>query len=574
MIRIKNGKKQFDQQVIFDHLDFEINSAGIHVIQGESGSGKTTLLNMIAGFEPLDEGERIIQGKMAIIFQNYELIDELTVRENIYLPLKLFHQDPLDNEKEILDILELNELLDFYPKELSGGQRQRVGIARALFQKPEVILCDEPTESLDIENKKKVLDLFQSISKKVMIIMVTHDLKLIENYYDFIYQIENKQIHLLKSKQVNPVSYDDKTGSAHVFQIQKIIGKLMMKRTVIYSLMVSVLMILFLILLGIDQDMFSGMQKQNAIVRNRVYLQGELFPDSQDEELELIPVNKINSLNCEGHEYRIKILPSDRESLSSFLVEGNVEDNISIVINETLAKRLGEDCIGKKVVLTYEIQNESYTVESSVAGIVQEDLHSSTAYFLEDEFEEYLMQVNTNDDSMIQYDAFLIRPSLYQLDMAFEMISAFYNSTFNGRNVTMIQPLLDQIEQEKKDKAIYHKVFQIMEGLCFVGVVLLVVILTDKEMQKRMKSCSILVSLGSNTIILRIFLVLMKIGCFTMIYGGAIYAYMNVSNDLIDVKAVRYLIAGIWIIQLIALCFSTRRLKKSAISKLLKNNDD
>lgn len=573
MIRIKNGKKQFDQQVIFEHLDFEIHSAGIHVIQGESGSGKTTLLNIIAGFEPLDKGERVIQGRMAVIFQNYELIDEMTVRENIYLPLKLFQQDCLDNEKEILDILELNELLDFYPNELSGGQRQRVGIARALFQRPEVILCDEPTESLDIENKKKVLDLFQSVSKKVIIIMVTHDLKLIENYYDFIYQIENKTVCLLKSRQANPVSYDEKADSVHIFQLQKVVSQLMMKRTVIYSLMVSVLMILFLILLVIDQNMFSGMRKQNAIVRNRVYLEGELYPDDEDEELELIPVNKIDSLHCEGHEYRIKILPSDKESLSSFLVEGNVSDDISILVNETLANRLGEDCIGKKVILTYEIQKESYTVESRVAGIVQEDLYSSTAYFLEEEFEKYLMQVNTYDD-MIQYDAFLAQPSLYQLDMRFETISAFYNSTFDGRNVTMIQPLLDQIEQEIKDKAIYHKVFQIMEGLCWLGMVLLVVVLTDKEMQKRMKACSILASLGSNTIILRILLVLMKTGCFTIIYGGVIYVYMNVSNDLIGVTSVRYLITGLWIIQFIAFCFSTRRLRKSAISKLLKNSED
>lgn len=120
----------------------------------KSGSGKSTLLNILAGYEEIDSGQRIIDKDIHItsIFQTYELINELTVYENLKMLEDIYNEDV--SMDSIMQQLGLQEIKDHYPYELSAGQQQRVGIARALMQKPQVIICDEPTESLDIENKK------------------------------------------------------------------------------------------------------------------------------------------------------------------------------------------------------------------------------------------------------------------------------------------------------------------------------------------------------------------------------------------------------------------------------------
>jgi ABC superfamily ATP binding cassette transporter, ABC protein len=167
-------------------------------IMGESGAGKTTLLNVIATFDKPTSGSVILNGKeistlknseistfrrnkLGFVFQDFNLLDQFNNRDNIYLPLVLSNQKPqLMQERldQIKDQLGISELLNKYPYEISGGQKQRVAIARAIITKPDLVLADEPTGSLDSTSSEIILNMFAKINQAGQtIMMVTHSLR-------------------------------------------------------------------------------------------------------------------------------------------------------------------------------------------------------------------------------------------------------------------------------------------------------------------------------------------------------------------------------------------------------------
>ncbi|MCT7716700.1 MAG: ABC transporter ATP-binding protein, partial [Lactobacillus iners] len=161
-------------------------------------AGKTTLLNVIATFDKPTSGSVILNGKeistlknseistfrrnkLGFVFQDFNLLDQFNNRDNIYLPLVLSNQKPqLMQERldQIKDQLGISELLNKYPYEISGGQKQRVAIARAIITKPDLVLADEPTGSLDSTSSEIILNMFAKINQAGQtIMMVTHSLR-------------------------------------------------------------------------------------------------------------------------------------------------------------------------------------------------------------------------------------------------------------------------------------------------------------------------------------------------------------------------------------------------------------
>ena len=167
------------------------------VILGPSGSGKSTLLNILGGLDSADEG-RIVVGKdelskmnkkelaiyrrekIGIVFQTYNLIGELTVRENVKVVSDI-SKKPLDTDV-LLEELGLKDHKTHFPSEISGGQQQRCAIARAVVKNPEVLLCDEPTGALDSSSSRDVLELLQTVNKKykTTIVLITHNEEIAE----------------------------------------------------------------------------------------------------------------------------------------------------------------------------------------------------------------------------------------------------------------------------------------------------------------------------------------------------------------------------------------------------------
>lgn len=175
-----------------DKITFDIEKNEFAVIVGPSGAGKTTVLNILGGMDAADEGEVIIDGTnivgfgskklteyrrndVGFIFQNYNLIPNLTAKENVELAAEI-SPDALDAE-EVLISVGLEHRMDNFPAQLSGGEQQRVAIARALAKQPKLLLCDEPTGALDYETGKKVLDLLNRSKEEygATVVVITHN---------------------------------------------------------------------------------------------------------------------------------------------------------------------------------------------------------------------------------------------------------------------------------------------------------------------------------------------------------------------------------------------------------------
>jgi len=205
-----------------DGINVKINQGDFVAIMGPSGSGKSTAMNLIGSLdlatkgdiyldktniEHLEESElaQIRGRKIGFIFQQFNLIPNLTAKENVMLPMLFQGIDLEDREEraeELLEDVNLSNRIDHYPKQLSGGEQQRVAIARALANDPEVILADEPTGNLDSKTGGMVMSFLQKLNKKgKTIIMVTHDRKLAEEHAQIIFNLRDGKIEKVMRKR-------------------------------------------------------------------------------------------------------------------------------------------------------------------------------------------------------------------------------------------------------------------------------------------------------------------------------------------------------------------------------------
>lgn len=208
MLELKNIYKDYyiDKKPLHVLKDVNISFPRQQFVSllGPSGCGKTTTLNIIGGLDQYTKGDLVIEGRstkdfnaedwdayrnvrIGFVFQTYNLISHLSVRENVEMGMQLAGIKPEDRKKrsaEVLAAVGLSDVLNKDVKKLSGGQMQRVAIARALVNDPDIILADEPTGALDSETSKDVMELLKEISKTKLVIMVTHNEQLANDYSD------------------------------------------------------------------------------------------------------------------------------------------------------------------------------------------------------------------------------------------------------------------------------------------------------------------------------------------------------------------------------------------------------
>ena len=201
MIEFKNITATYSKDSGIFNIDFYIEKGELVFLMGPTGSGKSTVLNVINKKNKIDKGSLIIdkenvskmrsrkipyyRRKIGMIFQDYKLIQDRTIYENISLPLQLVGESKKNIQHrvdEVLDKVGLKNVLNSFPQELSGGEQQRVSIARALVNKPLLVLADEPTGNLDPNIADEIINILEQVSNEgATVLMSTHNYPLIKN---------------------------------------------------------------------------------------------------------------------------------------------------------------------------------------------------------------------------------------------------------------------------------------------------------------------------------------------------------------------------------------------------------
>lgn len=230
MLQIKNITKTYDtgslQQKALDNVSFNLRDSEFVSVLGHSGSGKTTLLNLIGGLDRYDDGDIIINDtstkqytdrdwdsyrnhSVGFVFQSYNLIPHQSVLANVELALTISGISPNERKERATEALKevgLGEHIHKRPNQLSGGQMQRVAIARALVNEPDILLADEPTGALDTDTSSQIMDLLARVAKDRLVVMVTHNPELAEEYSNRIIELRDGEI----ISDSNPLNIEDK----------------------------------------------------------------------------------------------------------------------------------------------------------------------------------------------------------------------------------------------------------------------------------------------------------------------------------------------------------------------------
>lgn len=224
LLEVKNVKKIYttrfgsNQVEALRDVNFTVERGEYVAIMGESGSGKTTLLNILAALDKPTEGKVYLKDRdlgklkekeiatfrrqnLGFVFQDFNLLDTFSLKDNIFLPLVLSGKKYSEMEKRLKPIAEklgIEKLLEKYPYEVSGGQKQRATIARALITKPQLILADEPSGALDSKAADSLMNLFTTINQEGQtIVMVTHSVKAASSAKRVLFIKDGKVFHQL-----------------------------------------------------------------------------------------------------------------------------------------------------------------------------------------------------------------------------------------------------------------------------------------------------------------------------------------------------------------------------------------
>jgi len=217
MLKLRHVYKTYqnDRHVLRD-LNFETTTSGLYLIAGESGSGKTTLFKLLTAISQPTSGEIFFKNcnisklnateisdyrkNIGIIFQDYKLIPDLSIYENIILPLKIQKKSKAEILQQINNIaekLELNDFLNEYPEHLSGGQQQKAALARALIHRPDLIIADEPTGNLDPQNSAEVFRILSDCAHQgATVLVATHDQSILNKTSEKILNLHKGQFIL------------------------------------------------------------------------------------------------------------------------------------------------------------------------------------------------------------------------------------------------------------------------------------------------------------------------------------------------------------------------------------------
>lgn len=381
-LELKNVTKKFKtiegERVIFENLNIHFPDYGLIAITGESGCGKSTLLQLIAGLDQNYEGKILFnqvkiedikdyrQLVISFVYQNYQLIDYLSVKDNCLFYCHLKGIKVVEKQlQELLEIFELNELVNQKVKNLSGGQKQRVALIRALLCSSPIILCDEPTGALDEINRQKVYRFFKKASQRRLILIVSHDQK-ISKYTPYHLNFECLKHHYDWNHQLYSRYEIRKTKCGLLFKemIQMILKD---KKKWVMMFVSQIYMVLAMTLIITGLEGFNGYyQKQynQAINNNLVMIQKKNQEPFKEKE-----ITKLKG----KYQYHLDIGKIEGlKNFQSFSINKKTKQN-EVYVNHALITKI------KQNKLIYKLNHHQYTLK--IKGVIQDDYQDPVLYY-------------------------------------------------------------------------------------------------------------------------------------------------------------------------------------------------
>ena len=381
-LELKNVTKKFKtiegERVIFENLNIHFPDYGLIAITGESGCGKSTLLQLIAGLDQDYEGKILFnqvkiedikdyrQLVISFVYQNYQLIDYLSVKDNCLFYCHLKGIKVVEKQlQELLEIFELNELVNQKVKNLSGGQKQRVALIRALLCSSPIILCDEPTGALDEINRQKVYHFFKKASQRRLILIVSHDQK-ISKYTPYHLNFECLKHHYDWNHQLYSRYEIRKTKCGLLFKemIQMILKD---KKKWVMMFVSQIYMVLAMTLIITGLEGFNGYyQKQynQAINNNLVMIQKKNQEPFKEKE-----ITKLKG----KYQYHLDIGKIEGlKNFQSFSINKKTKQN-EVYVNHALITKI------KQNKLIYKLNHHQYTLK--IKGVIQDDYQEPLLYY-------------------------------------------------------------------------------------------------------------------------------------------------------------------------------------------------
>lgn len=585
ILKLENIIKTFGDKTVLNQISYDFSSPGLYIIKGKSGGGKSTLLNIIAGFEQVDQGNLIKEDcKISCMFQNFELLNDLTVEENITLNEKI--HDTLSEHKEyIIKTLGIDNLLKHYPEELSGGQKQRVSIARSLCSNANVFLCDEPTESLDFRNVKKVMELLTELSKTKVVIVVTHNLSIIDfDKYTVLHMEKGCLTVETDHRNKDTQTTVNNTNGYNQNIVQTYIQKILKKKTQSQILFFTICFIMTLGMFILYGKLFVGDKAPHTVSHDVVYVGtgGMSIPEGTGEE-------KI--IHFEDYSYRssffpMKIVPLHND-LSSFQVIGQKEiDGESLIINQNTAQFLMkvyeldkiEELIQKTMTLQYKIGDQKRNLDFKINGIVNEEDVGTYAfvYYDKDAFDNRLKTIPCQDNYS-DFDVAYRRTDYYEIVCDKGKVYSSYNALNELKGYDLFNIEITQIEEKTENTRKLKPYYVAMFSVFIVFELIYMIYNNYKDWHYHLSAFAIMISNGADMNEIKKLYMNIKIKNLLKIIGCI--DCIAILFDLFVLKKNIWIIFNIYIIVVMALfVISIRIMSKSlrteTIALILKEDKD
>ena len=488
MLKIVQGTKSFGKQNIFTDISLTIDHPGLYALWGESGSGKSTLLNIIAGFDSLDHGTCQSTCSIMTIFQNYELITQLNVMDNIFLGKSCSKEN-----SKLLETLQIDHLLEHYPDELSGGQKQRVGIARALTGEPGMICCDEPTESLDIENRQIVMHLLKEYSKDHIVIMATHQKDAVEQYADYVITISDHSLITTTLHETDGEISEERNLRIDQKSVSHLMRKITGKNNVLFIVIFALMLVLSQGSSILKQIVFQIPDTTATLNADMIYVRADSQDSLNQAGFTGVQIPSFLPVVMDGTEYTAGIYPYPENS-TELQIEGSVPEGLHVLINQNTAETVFDgDWKDRNMDLDIQLEQTVWTIPVTVTGMVNEtDTDAMQIYYNLDGIMEYLKQVQRPLGGSM-YGAFVNDPQLFEVKGSFaemdQQLTSLSDASFQASS-----PLFEQRQKQMEESEIYRYLFTGFTMIIAVLLCISVIVITRKETDGYRQAFAILMS--------------------------------------------------------------------------------